>query len=93
MPREEMITLFCNEEQKTEERDFWRVFWFHSLVSLFLSLWQKVCFRASLVFAWHLFSMHFFSFFSLLSSLAIIDQDNSSLLFVLSRVYYIHTLY
>ena len=86
-----MITLF-NEEQ-TDRRTRRRVFLGRSLVSRFLSLWQKVCFRASLVLRGTSFHMHFFSFFSLLSSLAIIDQDNSSLLFVLSRVYYIHTLY
>ncbi len=87
-----MITLF-NEEQEKEEEFFGS--FLVSLFSLFsLELWQKVCFRASLVFAWHLFLCTFFPFLSLLSSLAIIHhQDNSSLLFVLSRVYTLHTLY
>lgn len=57
-----MITLFCNEEQKKEEGVFWKFFGF-TFFSLFSLFWQKVCFRASLVFAGApaLF-MHFFSF-------------------------------
>ena len=57
-----MITLFCNEEQKKEE-EFFGSFLVSLFFSLFSLFWQKVCFRASLVFAGApaLF-MHFFSF-------------------------------
>jgi len=85
-----MITLFCNEEQKKEEGVFWKFFGF-TFFSLFSLFWQKVCFRASLVFAWHLFLCTFFPFLFILFGNH--HQDNSSLLFVLSRVYTLHTLY
>ena len=69
-----MITLFCNEEQKKEEEEFFGSFLVLTFFSLFSLFWQKVCFRASLVFAWHLFLCTFFPFLSLLSSLAIISS-------------------
>ena len=87
-----MNTLFCNEEQKKKE------FFGSFLVSLFSLFSPSRALAESVFLCFSCFCvaplfMHFFSF-----SLSFIlfgnhHQDNSSLLFVLSRVYTLHTLY
>ena len=86
-----MITLFCNEEQKKEEEFFGSflvsLFSLFSLASRALAESVFSCFSCFCVAP--LF-MHFSLSFILFGNH---HQDNSSLLFVLSRVYTLHTLY
>jgi len=87
-----MITLFCNEEQKKEEEFFGS--FLVSLFSLFSLSFGRKCVFVLLLF---LRGTSFYALFFLFSLFSILfgnhHQDNSSLLFVLSRVYTLHTLY